>query len=116
MGRLWDIVQAHIDAQKYPPSQAKVAAELGIKSATTLSNWKQSRLKEMPKREHLWAVADLKGASIHRVLEAALQDAGRYERGGRDAAPKGAQKRPTAETKAAAERLRSSRPRQVQQQ
>lgn len=81
MGKLWELVEAHMDSQPYRPSQAAVARKLGMKSPTTLTNWKKGRLTEMPSREHLWSVVDLTGASIHRVLEAALTDAGYYERG-----------------------------------
>lgn len=81
MGKLWDIVQDHIDGEAYPPSEAQVSRRLGMKSPSTLNNWKRGSITELPKRDYLWAVVDLTGASIQRVLDAALTDAGYYERG-----------------------------------
>ncbi|HCS2945773.1 TPA: hypothetical protein OQU49_004384, partial [Shigella flexneri] len=73
--------QDHIDGETYPPSEAEVSRRLKMKSPSTLNNWKRGAITELPRREYLWAVVDLTGASIQRVLDAALTDAGYYERG-----------------------------------
>lgn len=75
-GRLWAILQAHIDAQAYPPSRRQLALRLGV-APQTLNNW-YNGLNAMPSREHLRAVADLTGEPWRVVLLAALVDAG-YE-------------------------------------
>lgn len=73
MGKLWDIVQAHIDSSPYPPSERAVAAKLGI-SPTALSNWKNP--KKLPDRENLRSLAQLAGVPYRVVLSAALDDTG----------------------------------------
>lgn len=86
MGKLWDIVQAHRDAQKYPPSERQIARALDI-SPTALSNWREP--KALPSAKNLRALAQLAGVPYSAVLEAALEDTG-YKGGGRrgDAAAK----------------------------
>jgi transcriptional regulator with XRE-family HTH domain len=74
VSQLWKIVQAHIDAQPYPPSERQIAMRLGV-SPTTLANWRTSRI-ELPKPENLMALADLTGVSYDKVLQAALDDSG----------------------------------------
>lgn len=74
MGRLYDIIQAHIDAQApYPPSVRQVALQLGV-SPTTVANWRH--IKQVPKREHLESVARVTGTPLQQVFEAAIFDAG----------------------------------------
>jgi len=74
MGRLYDIIQAHIDAQApYKPAVRQVAIQLGV-SPTTVANWR--KIKQVPKREHLDAIARLTGVPRQRVYDAALFDAG----------------------------------------
>ena len=74
MGRLYDIIQAHIDAQQpYAPSVRKVAKQLGV-SPTTVSNWRS--IKELPKAEHLEAIARVTGVPVREVFYAAGVDAG----------------------------------------
>lgn len=74
MGRLYDIIQDHIDAQApYKPSVRQVAAQLGV-SPTTVANWRH--IKELPKVEHLEAVARLTGVPFNSVSRAAMWDAG----------------------------------------
>lgn len=95
MGRLFDIIQAHIDKQTYPPSQRDVARALGV-SPTTLGNWrKPSRLIE---EEHLQSIARLTGVPYRTVLEALLFDIG-YLRD--EGAPGGAPGRARATTEEA---------------
>lgn len=79
MGRLWDILQRHIDSAPYPPSERQVAARLGV-SPTTLANWRDP--KKLPSRENLQAIADLVGVRYSVVLDAALYDTGYHEASG----------------------------------
>lgn len=74
MGRLYDIIQDHIDAQApYKPSVRQVAAQLGV-SPTTVANWRH--IKELPRVEHLESVARLTGVPFNDVSRAAMFDAG----------------------------------------
>lgn len=93
MGLLWDLLQRHIDAAPYPPSERQVAARLGV-SPTTLGNWRE--LKRLPSRENLEAIADLVGVRYSVVLEAALRDTGYHE----DARRLAAVPRPVSEVEA----------------
>lgn len=79
--RLWAIIQAHIDAQVYPPSRRQLAHKLGL-APQTLNNWHKG-LTSLPQRDHLKAVSELTGAPYREVLRAALLDAG-YEVEGPD--------------------------------
>lgn len=79
MGRLWDIVQTHIDAQPYGVSQRRIAEKLGI-SPTALGNWRDP--KALPDPANLHALANLTGTPYLRVLDAALEDAGYIPRAG----------------------------------
>lgn len=76
MGRLWDLLQRHIDAAPYPPSERQVAYRLRV-SPTTLANWRDP--KKLPSRENLQAIADLVGVRYAVVLDAALYDTGYHE-------------------------------------
>lgn len=74
MGRLYDIIQAHIDAQApYKPSVRQVAIQLGV-SPTTVANWRNP--KELPRAEHLEAIARVTGVPVREVFYAAGVDAG----------------------------------------
>ena len=75
-GRLWAILQAHIDSQVYPPSRRQLAVKLGV-APQTLNNWHKG-LTTLPQQEHLQAVSHLTGTPYRDVLRAALIDAG-YE-------------------------------------
>lgn len=76
MGKLWDIVQDHIDSSPYPPSERQVAKKLGM-SPTGLANWRYPR--GLPAAENLRALARLAGVPYSTVLEAALADTGYTE-------------------------------------
>lgn len=76
MGRLWELIQSHIDKAPYPPSERQVAHRLGV-SPTTLGNWRDP--KKLPSRENLQAIADLVGVRYAVVLDAALMDTGYHE-------------------------------------
>jgi transcriptional regulator with XRE-family HTH domain len=81
MGKLWDVVQAHMDGEPYRVSQRQVALKLGI-SPTALGNWRQ--LRSLPEADHLRALANLTGTPYLRVLDAALEDAGYLPKAGGD--------------------------------
>lgn len=73
MGKLYDLIQEHIDAQQYPPSERQVAKELGV-TQTTLSNWRTP--KKLIAKEHLLAIARVTRNPYARVLDALLEDIG----------------------------------------
>lgn len=73
MGKLYDLIQAHMDAQPYGVSQRAVAGKLGV-SPTTLKNWQTP--KELIEKEHLRAISLLTGVPYLRVLDALLEDIG----------------------------------------
>lgn len=73
MGRFYDLIQAHMDAQPYGVSQRQVAGKLNV-SPTTLTNWREP--KKLLAKEHLEAVARLTGVPYQRVLDALLEDIG----------------------------------------
>jgi transposase len=73
MGRLYDLIQAHIDAQAYPPSPRQVAKMIGV-TQTTLTNWRTP--KQLIDRSHLEAIARVTGVPYIRVLDALLEDIG----------------------------------------
>jgi transcriptional regulator with XRE-family HTH domain len=73
MGRLYDIIQNYIDHERYPPSVRQLAVEFGV-SPTTVRNWRN--IKDLPKAEHLEAVARVTGVPLDDVFNAAAIDAG----------------------------------------
>lgn len=76
MGKIWELLQRHIDSAPYPPSERAVAHKLGV-SPTTMGNWRDP--KKLPSRENLQAIADLVGVRYSVVLDAALHDTGYHE-------------------------------------
>ena len=73
MGRLYGLIQEHMDAQPYGVSERRIAQQLGV-SPTTLKNWRApTRLID---KEHLVAISRLTGAPYARVLDALLEDIG----------------------------------------
>jgi transcriptional regulator with XRE-family HTH domain len=74
MGRLYSIIEEHMDRQNgYRISQRQVAQRLGV-SPTTLANWREP--KELIDKRHLVAISQLTGVPYHRVLDALLADIG----------------------------------------
>jgi transcriptional regulator with XRE-family HTH domain len=71
VGRLWDLIEQHRDAQHYPPSYRQLAIKLGV-SQSTFETWKAP--KALPTRESLEAISKLVGISYQTVLDAALED------------------------------------------
>lgn len=82
MGRLYDIIQNHMDSQTYGASQRQVASKIGV-SPTTLKNWRTP--KELIDKRHLVAISDLTGVPYVRVLDALLDDIGYLSRDERPA-------------------------------
>lgn len=73
MGRLYGLIQDHIDAQPYGVSERQIALKLEV-SPTTLKNWRTpTRLIE---KKHLLAISQLTGVPYQRVLDALLEDIG----------------------------------------
>ncbi len=73
MGRLYGLIQDHIDAQPYGVSARQIAAKLDV-SPTTLANWREPTL--LIEKAHLEAIARLTGVPYQRVLDALLEDIG----------------------------------------
>lgn len=73
MGKLYDLIQEHIDAQPYPVSERQVALAIGV-TQTTLKNWREP--KKLIDKEHLLAIARITRNPYHRVLDALLEDIG----------------------------------------
>lgn len=73
MGRFYDLIQAHMDAQPYEVRQADVARALGV-SRQTIANWREPT--KLISLKHLQDVADLVGVPYVRVLDALLVDIG----------------------------------------
>lgn len=73
MGKLYDLIQEHIDSQQYPPSERQVAKQIGV-TQTTLKNWREP--KRLLDKDHLLAIARVTRNPYGRVLEALLEDIG----------------------------------------
>lgn len=73
MGRLYDIIQTHIDQQDYKVSVRQLAERLGV-SPTTVANWRN--LNELPTKANLESIARVTGASYEEVFYAAGVDTG----------------------------------------
>lgn len=73
MGRLYDLIQAHMDAQPYEVRPADVARALGVSRQTVL-NWREPT--RLVSKKHLQALAQLTGVPYLRVLDALLEDIG----------------------------------------
>jgi transcriptional regulator with XRE-family HTH domain len=72
MGKLYDLIQEHIDSQApYEPSGRQVAKQLGV-SQTTMNNWRTP--KRLIEKKHLEAIARVTRNPYGRVLDALLQD------------------------------------------
>lgn len=73
MGRLYDLLQAHMDAQPYEVKPADIARKIGVSRQTVL-NWKTPT--KLIDKDHLLAIAAITGAPYERVLYALLEDTG----------------------------------------
>lgn len=75
-GRLWELIQAWMDAMPYPPSQRRLAARLNV-SPTTISDWKYGT--GFPAPSKLRDLAAEIGVPYEVVLDAVLRDRGYRE-------------------------------------
>ncbi len=73
MGRLWGIIQAHLD--EYGVREAAFARRMGT-IPQTINGWKHRGVRELPSRQLLDAVARETRTDYIDVLFAALDDAG----------------------------------------
>lgn len=73
MGKFYDLIQQHIDAQPYGVTESQVARKLGV-TQTTLSNWRTP--KKLIDKRHLIEVSRLTGLRYERVRDALLEDIG----------------------------------------
>lgn len=73
MGRLFDLIQEHVDAQPYEVNLAQVAGRMGV-SRQTLLNWRNP--KKLVNKDHLLAISAVTGVPYARVLDALLEDIG----------------------------------------
>lgn len=73
MGKLYDLIQAHMDNQQYGVSERAVASKIGV-TQTTLANWREP--KRLIAKEHLVSISRVTGVPYLRVLDALLDDIG----------------------------------------
>lgn len=73
MGKLYELIQAHMDAQPYEVRPADVARALGVSRQTVL-NWREP--SSLIGFKNLTAIANLTGVPYIRVLDANLEDIG----------------------------------------
>lgn len=107
MTHLGELVQAHIDAQQYPPSERALASRIGI-AQSGLAKWRKGPLSRVPDVDNLRSAARVLGVPYRVVLNAALHDAGYLEEVGDDA--RSAANRQAAERAANIEALRGPDP------
>jgi len=74
---MWALIQGWADAQRFPPTQAKLAEHLGI-SKSLASVWKQGGT--LPRPEQLRRVSETTRIDYLELLTAALTDAGYLQR------------------------------------
>lgn len=73
MGKLYDLIQEHIDNQPYGVSLSRIAQEIGV-TPTTLTNWREP--KRLIKKEHLLSIARVTRNPFYVVRDALLEDIG----------------------------------------
>lgn len=73
MGRLYDLLQDHMDAQPYEVTPADIARRIGVSRQTVL-NWRTP--SKLVRKDHLLAIAQVTGVPYQRVLDALLEDIG----------------------------------------
>jgi transcriptional regulator with XRE-family HTH domain len=73
VGKFYDLIQQHMDAQQYPVTERQVARRLGV-TQTTLANWRTP--KKLIAKDHIVAVAELAGVRYSQALDALLEDIG----------------------------------------
>lgn len=80
MGQLGTLITEYMDGQRYRPTNADIAREVGV-SRGTIGNWIVGTSR-LPEADHLRQLARLIGQPYPRVLDAALADAGYLLRAG----------------------------------
>lgn len=73
VGKFFDLIQSHIDAQPYEIRDAQLAKRLGV-TQTTVRNWEHP--KRLIAKKHIVAVAALAGVRYSTALDALLDDIG----------------------------------------
>ncbi len=73
MGRLYDLIQEHIDSQGYRVSKRQVAGNIGV-APSTIDNWREP--KELIDKAFLVSIARVTRNPYNRVLDALLFDIG----------------------------------------
>lgn len=73
MGRLFDLIQEHIDSVGYRVSKRQVAGNIGV-APSTIDNWREP--KELIDKLYLVQIARVTGNPYNRVLDALLYDIG----------------------------------------
>jgi transcriptional regulator with XRE-family HTH domain len=73
MGKLYDLIQEHIDRQPHGVSERRVARSIGV-TQTTLANWREP--KRLISKDHLRSISRVTGVPYQRVLDALLEDIG----------------------------------------
>lgn len=71
MGRLFDLIQHHVDTQSYDVTLAQVAKRIGVSRQTVL-NWRNPT--KLIDKKHLVAISRVTGVRYATVLEALLDD------------------------------------------
>lgn len=70
---LWRVIESWRTSQPWPPSQAKLAREIGV-APTAMSQWKLGQSKPTPKR--MRALQAATGIRYRDLLDAILMDMG----------------------------------------
>lgn len=91
MGRLFDLIQEHMDSQGYRVSKRQVATNIGV-AASTIDNW--AAPKELIDKHYLVSIAKVTGNPYNRVLDALLYDIGYLHEGQEPVAKPRSQRRP----------------------
>lgn len=73
MGRLYDLLQEHMDSQHYRVSKRQLAQRLEV-SPSTIDNWRNP--EKLIAKKHLMKIAAVTGNPYSRVLDALLDDIG----------------------------------------
>jgi transcriptional regulator with XRE-family HTH domain len=71
MGKLYNLIQAHIDAQPYRVTDRQVAKTFGV-TQTTLTNWRAP--KTLIGKKHLMRIVEVTGVPYETVRDALLDD------------------------------------------
>lgn len=73
MGRLFDLIQEHVDSQPYEVTLSQVAKRIGVSRQTVL-NWRTPT--KLIDKKHLVAISQVTGRSYETVRDALLNDIG----------------------------------------